>query len=201
LGSRFVLASASPARLETLRRAGVDPEVIVSGVDEDAVGAPSPAQLAEKLAELKALAVAERVEGAALVLGCDSLLELDGQPLGKPGSVAAATQRWHEMRGRTGTLYTGHCLIDTGAGRRATRSVGTAVRFAELTDAEIDDYCATGEPSAVAGGFTVDGLGGWFVDGVSGDHHNVVGVSLPALRGLLRELGHSLRDIGYPARQ
>lgn len=201
MGSRFVLASASPARLETLRRAGVDPEVIVSGVDEDTVVAPSPAQLAEKLAELKALAVADRIEGAALVLGCDSLLELDGRPLGKPGSVAAAARRWQEMRGRTGTLHTGHCLIDTGAGRRATRSVGTAVRFADLTDAEIDDYCATGEPSSVAGGFTVDGLGGWFVDGVHGDHHNVVGVSLPALRGLLRELGHSLRDIGYPARQ
>jgi septum formation protein len=197
--TRFVLASASPARLETLRRAGVDPEVIVSGVAEDTVVARCAEDLVERLAELKALAVAEQIEGVALVLGCDSLLELDGRPLGKPGSVAVAAQRWREMRGRTGTLITGHCLVDTGSGRRAARSAGTAVRFADLSDAEIDAYCATGEPSAVAGGFTIDGLGGWFVDGVDGDHHNVVGLSLPALRVLLRELGYGLGDIGYPA--
>ena len=197
---RFVLASASPARLETLRRAGVDPDVIVSGVPEDTVVADSAAELVEKLAELKARAVAARIDGAALVLGCDSLLDLDGQPLGKPGTAAAAAQRWRQMRGRTGTLYTGHCVIDTGTGRHAARSVGTAVRFADLTDAEIDAYCATDEPSAVAGAFTVDGLGGWFIDGVDGDHHNVVGVSLPALRSMLRELGYGLGDIGYPAR-
>jgi septum formation protein len=196
---RFVLASASPARLETLRRAGVEPEVIVSGVAEDTVVARRAEDLVERLAELKAIAVAERVDRAALVLGCDSLLELDGQPLGKPGSVDAAAQRWREMRGRTGTLHTGHCLIDTGSGWRAARSVETAVRFAALTDAEIDAYCATGEPNAVAGGFTIDGLGGWFIDGVDGDHHNVVGVSLPALRQLLHELGYALPDTGYPA--
>ena len=197
---RFVLASASPARLETLRLAGVEPEVIVSGVAEDTVVASTASDLVVRLAELKASAVAERIDGTALVLGCDSLLELDGQPLGKPGDAQVAAQRWREMRGRTGTLHTGHCLVDTGTGRQAARSVGTAVRFADLTDAEIDAYCATGEPSAVAGGFTIDGLGGWFVDGVDGDHHNVVGVSLPALRGLLRELGYGLGDIGYPAR-
>jgi septum formation protein len=197
--TRFVLASASPARLETLRRAGVEPEVIVSGVAEDTVVAPSPAGLVERLAELKAIAVAERVDGAALVLGCDSLLDLNGRPLGKPGDADTAAQRWQEMRGRIGRLHTGHCLIDTGTGRRSGCSVETAVRFADLTDAEINAYCATGEPSAVAGGFTIDGLGGWFVDGVAGDHHNVVGVSLPALRGLLHELGYALPDIGYPA--
>ena len=198
---RFVLASASPARLETLRRAGVRPEVIVSGVDEDAVTAGTPAELALRLAELKAAAVADRLAGqAALVLGCDSLLELDGQPLGKPGTVEAAAQRWRQMRGRTGTLHTGHCLIDTVTGARAGRCVGTDVRFADLTDAEIDIYCATGEPTAVAGAFTVDGLGGWFVDGLDGDHHNVVGVSLPTVRALLRDLGHGLGDLGYPAR-
>ncbi len=197
---RFVLASGSPARLETLRRAGVEPEVIVSGVDEDAVTADGTARLVLRLAERKAQAVADRLDAAALVLGCDSMLELDGRPLGKPGSVAAAVQRWREMRGRTGTLHTGHCLIDTGTGRRAARGVDTDVRFGDLTDAEIDAYCATGEPTAVAGAFTIDGLGGWFVDGLAGDHHNVIGVSLPALRGLLRELGHGLGDIGYPAR-
>ena len=198
---RFVLASASPARLETLRRAGVRPEVIVSGVDEDAVTASTPAGLVLRLAELKAAAVAERLGDAqALVLGCDSLLELGGETLGKPGSADAAAKRWRHMRGRTGTLHTGHCLIDASTGRRASRTVGTEVRFADVTDAEIDAYCATGEPSEVAGAFTVDGLGGWFVEGVDGDHHNVVGVSLPTLRGLLRELGHGLGDLGYPPR-
>jgi len=200
--SRFVLASASPARLKTLRHAGVDPEVIVSGVDEDAVTAPSTAELVVRLAELKAQAVADRLAGeAALVLGCDSMLELDGRPLGKPGTAEAAAQRWRTMRGRVGVLHTGHCLVDTASGRRTSRGVDTAVRFAAVTDAEIDAYCATTEPIDVAGAFTIDGLGGWFIDGVDGDHHNVVGVSLPALRTLLRELGHGLGDIGYPAGQ
>jgi septum formation protein len=198
---KLVLASASPARLETLRRAGLRPEVIVSGVDEDAVTAPTPAELVLRLAELKASAVADQLAGrnGAIVLGCDSLLELDGEPLGKPGSAAAAAARWRRMRGRTGTLHTGHCVIDTATGNRVSRAVGTEVRFADISDAEIDVYCATGEPSEVAGAFTVDGLGGWFVEGVTGDHHNVVGVSLPVVRTLLRDLGHGLGDLGYPA--
>jgi septum formation protein len=201
LASRFVLASASPARLETLRRAGLEPEVVVSGVDEDAVSAATTAELVAVLAEHKAHAVAAQVQAPAIVLGCDSMLELDGQPHGKPGTVAAAADRWRQMRGRTGVLHTGHCLIDVGAGRSLTRSVATEVSFGDITDAEIDAYCATGEPVAVAGAFTVDGLGGWFVDGVAGDHHNVVGVSLPVVRAMLREIGHGLGDVGYPARQ
>jgi septum formation protein len=198
---RFVLASASPARLATLRAAGVDPEVIVSGVNEDAVTAPSTAQLVVALAEAKADAVSHRVESGALVLGCDSMLELAGRALGKPGSIEAAAQRWREMRGRTGVLHTGHCLIDAATGRRASAGAATEVCFADATDAEIDAYCSTGEPTAVAGAFTVDGLGGWFVDGVVGDHHNVVGVSLPVVRRLLGVLGHGLDSIGYPPRQ
>jgi septum formation protein len=197
---RFVLASASPARLATLRRAGVEPEVIVSGVDEDAVRAESPAALVEALARLKAHAVAAGLAGPALVLGCDSLLELDGVVLGKPGSPTAAAHRWRAMRGRTGVLHTGHHLVDTGSGRASSRSVPTTVRFADITDAEIARYTATGEPTEVAGAFTVDGLGGWFVEGIVGDHHNVVGVSLPTVRAMLHELGHSLATIGYPGR-
>lgn len=198
---RFVLASASPARLETLRRAGLEPEVVVSGVDEDASSADTTPELVALLAERKARAVAELVGTDALVLGCDSLLELDGQQLGKPGTVDAAARRWHQMRGRTATLHTGHCLIDASTSEHVIRSVATDVRFADITDEEIGEYCATGEPIAVAGAFTVDGLGGWFIDGIVGDHHNVVGVSLPVVRALLRELGYSLRDVGYPARQ
>ena len=196
---RFVLASGSPARLATLRAAGVCPEVIVSGVDEDAITAPGVGELAVLLARAKAEAVAATLDAPALVLGCDSLLELDGRALGKPGTIAAARERWHEMRGRTGTLHTGHCLIDTRAGRDVAEDVATGVRFAEVTDAEIEAYCATGEPTAVAGAFTVDGRGGWFVEGVTGDPHNVVGVSLPVVRRLLAVLGHGLDAIGYPA--
>jgi septum formation protein len=197
---RFVLASASPARLATLRAAGVDPEVIVSGVDEDAVTADSPAELVLRLAEAKAAAVAARVD-AAVVLGCDSMLELDGRALGKPGTADAARARWQQMRGRTGTLHTGHCLIDTATGRQASCAGATQVRFADVTDAEIDAYCGTGEPAEVAGAFTIDGLGGWFVEGITGDPHNVVGVSLPMVRRLLGILGHGLEVIGYPPRQ
>jgi septum formation protein len=196
---RFILASASPARLKTLRAAGVEPEVVVSGVDEDEITADDTSTLVGRLAELKARAVADRVDGPALVLGCDSLLEFDGRSLGKPGSAEEAAQRWRELRGGVGTLYTGHCLIEVPGARAESRSVATTVHFADVTDDEIDAYCATGEPAAVAGAFTIDGLGGWFVERVDGDPHNVVGLSLPAVRRMLRDHGHSLADLGYPA--
>jgi septum formation protein len=193
---RLILASASPARLETLRRAGLDPEVVVSGVDESAVDGETTAELVSELAWLKASAVAQRVDGRTLVLGCDSLLELDGRPLGKPADAAEARHRWREMRGRSGVLHTGHALIDTH-GDVVRAAAATTVRFADVTDDEIDRYVATGEPLAVAGAFTVDGLGGWFVDAIDGDHHNVVGLSLPLLRRMLRRLGYALPDLGY----
>lgn len=174
---------------------------MVSGVDESAVRTRDVGSLVVELAQLKARSVAEQVNGTALVLGCDSMLELDGEALGKPGSALAAHARWLEMRGRTGRLFTGHCLIDTGTAGEVSTAVETKVHFADVTDDEIDAYCATGEPTAVAGGFTIDGFGGWFVEGVEGDPHNVVGVSLPVVRALLRQLGHGLGDIGYPARQ
>ena len=194
---QLVLASASPARLATLRSAGIDPTVIVSGVDESQLEGLPPAELALQLAELKCAAVAERddVPTDSLVLGCDSVLELDGEALGKPESAEIAVERWQKMRGRTGVLQTGHCLRDTTTGRVAAATASTVVHFADLSDAEIVAYVATGEPLHVAGAFTVDGLGGAFVTRIEGDHHNVVGVSLPLLRDLVAELGHEWTDL------
>jgi septum formation protein len=187
----LVLASASPARLATLKAAGVEPTVVVSGVDESQVTGLPPAELAQRLAELKSAAVAAEVGGDRLVLGCDSVLELDGVALGKPEDADEAVARWRMMRGRTGVLHTGHCLTDTSSGRRAVATGSTVVHFADLTDDEITAYVESGEPLQVAGAFTIDGLGGAFVTAIEGDHHNVVGLSLPLLRDLLAELGHS----------
>jgi septum formation protein len=201
----LVLASRSPSRLTTLRSAGVEPSVVVSDVDEPAVLADArerfrplePADAVLVLAQAKAEAVAAQVEDAgtsALVLGCDSMLELDGEVVGKPADADEARARWRAMRGRSGVLHTGHWLVDvradddggTGATLGATSS--TTVHFADLDDEEIDAYVATGEPLHVAGAFTIDGLGGPYVERVEGDHHGVVGLSLPLLRELLAEL-------------
>jgi septum formation protein len=190
---RLVLASASPARLQTLRNAGVEPEVIVSGVDEDNITAESPGELARLLATLKARAVVANLTDHATVLGCDSVLEFDGVAYGKPGTPDVARERLRSMRGKTGVLHTGHCLIDTNAKQELRELESTKVFFADLTDAEIDAYVATGEPLVVAGSFTVDGLGGPFVTGVEGDYHNVVGLSLPLLRRMLAQV-----DIAWP---
>jgi septum formation protein len=129
------------------------------------------------------------------VLGCDSVLELDGEALGKPADAGEAVRRWRAMRGRSGILHTGHCLRDTATGREASRTGSTVVHFAEVTDDEIAAYVASGEPLQVAGAFTIDGLGGAFVTGIEGDHHNVVGLSLPVLRDLVGELGHVWTDL------
>lgn len=191
----FVLASASPARLATLRNAGLDPRVVVSGVDEEQVTGLAPADLALRLAELKCAAVAPDIEPGALVLGCDSVLELDGEALGKPGEPEIAIRRWQAMRGRSGVLHTGHCLRIAGSDAVVSATASTIVHFADPSDAEIEAYVATGEPLQVAGAFTVDGLGGCFVRGIEGDHHNVVGVSLPLLRELTAALGRSWTDL------
>ncbi|MCA1983582.1 MAG: Maf family protein [Nocardioides sp.] len=194
----FVLASQSPARLQTLRNAGIEPTVIVSGVDESVLDGLPPRPIALGLAQLKARAVAERDDCPkdALVLGCDSVLELDAPgyrdlPLGKPHTPEEATRRWQAMRGRSGVLVSGHAVIDTATGREESAYATTTVHFADLSDEEITAYVATGEPLQVAGAFTVDGLGGAFVSGIEGDHHNVVGVSLPLVRDLVSSLGHS----------
>ena len=192
--TRIVLASASPARLAVLRSAGLAPEVIVSGVDESSFTADTPAELAGLLARAKADAVAKG-QADGLVIGCDSLLDLDGRALGKPASASEAAERWRQMSGRTGTLVTGHCVINAATGQRAAAVAATRVRFGSPSEEEIAAYVASGEPLAVAGGFTLDGRGGWFVDGIDGDHGTVLGVSLPLLRRLLADLGVSLTSL------
>jgi septum formation protein len=188
---RVVLASASPARLAVLRAAGIDPEVVVSGVDESLYSAASTAELTGVLAEAKATTVASGLS-SGIVIGCDSMLDLDGRAYGKPADTAEAEARWREMSGKTGTLYTGHCVIDASNGKRAAAVAATTVRFGRPTDAEISAYVATREPLSMAGAFTIEGLGGWFVDSIDGDHNNVIGISLPLLREMFADLGVSI---------
>ncbi|MFI9030652.1 Maf family protein [Streptomyces sp. NPDC053560] len=193
---RLVLASQSPARLGLLRQAGLAPDVVVSGVDEDAITADTPGELARVLAEAKADAVARRTEAAgALVIGCDSVLDLDGRALGKPADAEDATTRWKSMRARSGVLRTGHCVIDTGSGRRVSATASTTVRFGEPSDAEIAAYVASGEPLYVAGAFTLDGRSAPFIDGIDGDPGNVIGLSLPLLRRLLADVDVQITDL------
>ncbi|MBD7949124.1 MULTISPECIES: Maf family protein [Oerskovia] len=225
-GVRLLLASQSPARLATLRSAGVSPEVRVSGLDEDAVleaaaarfGALDPADAVLVLAQAKAEEVAQVLsreaherddvsdvvgpdEVAPVVVGCDSMLEFAGAVHGKPRDAAEATERWRAMRGRTGVLHTGHWIVDLrdpqdgGSGATLGATSSTTIHFADVSDAEIAAYVATGEPLAVAGAFTVDGLGGAFVESIEGDHHGVVGISLPLVRELLGEIGVTWTDL------
>jgi septum formation protein len=191
---RLILASASDARLRTLRRAGLDPEVIVSGVAEDVERADGVRELTARLAQLKAEAVSARIDhgsGTTVVIGCDSMLELDGMGYGKPETPVEAVRRWQQMSGRFGLLHTGHhvMLHEDRAISARTAVASTLVHFAELADEDIEAYVASTEPLHVAGGFTIDGLGGPFITGIEGDHHNVVGLSLPLLRSMLSELG------------
>ena len=202
---RVVLASASPARLSVLRAAGLEPEVEVSDVDEDALlgglSGASPAEAVTALAGAKATAVARRVGGRlpdAVVVGCDSMLHIDGALVGKPADAGTARARWREMAGRTGELLTGHAvlrLVDGEIDRVAEGHAATTVRFGRPDPAELEAYLATGEPLAVAGAFTLDGLGGWFVEGIDGDPSNVIGISLPLTRRLLAAVGVHVFDL------
>ncbi|HEY6481007.1 MAG TPA: Maf family nucleotide pyrophosphatase [Streptosporangiaceae bacterium] len=198
--TNIILASASPARLQLLQSAGLRPEVIVSGVDESAITAPTPRELVLALAAAKAAAVAQRVS-TGLVIGCDSLLEMESVPhlagrgLGKPASAKAAAALWRDLAGQTGTLLTGHCVIEAATGATAAEAGATQVRFGRPSEAEIAAYVASGEPLRVAGAFTLDGLGGWFIEEIRGDHGNVLGLSLPLLRRLLARLGVGVTDL------
>ncbi|MGY1754904.1 Maf family protein [Blastococcus sp. SYSU D01042] len=194
---RLVLASASPARLSLLRQAGLAPEVVVSDVDESAYSAPRVAEEVALLAAAKAAAVAKQ-ETDALVIGADSLLEFAGKPLGKPADAADARDRWRRMSGRSGVLHTGQALFDVRDGVVASRDIAvasTVVYFAEPTQPEIEAYLATGEPLAVAGAFTLDGLGAPFVRRVEGDPAAVVGLSLTVLRTQLAKRGLAITDL------
>jgi len=206
---RLVLASASPARRALLRQAGIEPTICVSDVDEAAVEAAAreaygdlgPGDVALLLARAKAEAVADELDGDQVVIGCDSVLEVDGAVYGKPASAEEAISRWRLMRGGSGILHTGHWLVDDrsaesgGSGGTLGATAETVVHFADLDDEEIDGYVASGEPLRVAGAFTIDGLGAPFIARIEGDHTNVVGLSLPLLRQLLREIGVGWYDL------
>jgi septum formation protein len=194
---RLVLASASPARLALLRQAGLSPEVVVSDVDESTVRAPRVAEQVALLASAKATDVAKR-ETDALVVGADSLLEFRSRPLGKPADAREARERWRRMGGRSGVLHTGQALFDVRDGavvHRDVAVVSTVVHFATPTDQELEAYLATGEPLAVAGAFTLDGLGAPFVRRVEGDPAAVVGLSLTVLRSQLAKRGLAITDL------
>jgi septum formation protein len=213
----LVLASASPARRRLLVAAGLEPSIVVSTVDEAAVTAAAletygelvAEEVALVLARAKAEDVADQIDDA-IIVGCDSVLDLDGEIHGKPASAAEAVARWRQMRGRSGILHTGHWVVDTrdgargGTGATLGATASTTVHFARLTDDEIEAYVETGEPLRVAGAFTIDGLGGPYVTGVEGDPSNVIGLSLPVLRELLLEIGlpwHELRSSAHRGAQ
>lgn len=206
--TRVVLGSASTGRLKVLRQAGIEPLVLVSGVDEDAlIAALGPAAPPDEVVRALARAKAEQVASTlsdpdvtadCVVLGCDSMLYLDDALCGKPESTDAARRQWRSMAGRAGRLHTGHCLIalrDHNIVRIEAETSITTVHFGIPTDRDLEAYLASGEPLRVAGAFTIDGLGGWFIDGVDGDPSTVIGVSLPLLRTLLARCGLSVADL------
>ena len=188
----IVLASASPSRLRLLTSVGVNPRVVVSGVNEEdsAYSQLTPRELVIALAIVKAHTVKELIDYPAIIIGCDSTFEFEGESLGKPGSADNAIARAKRLRGKSGVLHTGHCFIDTDKGIEISDVVSTRVHFADMTDEEIEGYVATGEPLNVAGGFTLDGMSAPFIAGIEGETSNVIGLSLPLLRNAVNSLGY-----------
>jgi len=194
---KIVLASQSTSRRRLLEGAGITPTVIVSNVDEetDFFNAMSPSDMVIALAVTKAHTVRELIDYPALIIGCDSTFDVDGISFGKPGTPEIARERAKKISGRSGLLHTGHCVIDTAQGKEIADRVTTKVTFSELTDQEIEDYIASGEPLQVAGGFTLDGFGSPFIPVIEGDYTNVVGLSMPFLRSAMSQLGYSWPEV------
>ena len=193
---RIVLASASPSRSRLLKSAGINPEIIVSGVDEEdpQYNELLPRELVTALAIVKAHTVSKLVDFPAIIIGCDSTFEFEGKSLGKPLTKDVATARARSLSGKSGILYTGHCIIDTAKDRELTDVAATKVFFSQMSDTEISGYVATGEPLNVAGGFTLDGLSAPFISKIEGEASNVIGLSLPLLRAAVNKLGYNWFD-------
>ncbi|MEH2368758.1 Maf family protein [Nostoc sp.] len=189
----FVLASASPARRRLLQTVGIEPIVQPSDFDESQIELSEPAELVKTLAEYKAETVAPQFE-SALIIGCDSVLSINGEIYGKPADFSEAIARWQIMQGNFGDLYTGHALIDHQQNRTLVKSQVTRVYFAEMSEKAIKAYVATGEPLKCAGAFAIEGFGSFFVEKIEGCHSNVIGLSLPLLRHMLEELGYDVTD-------
>ena len=190
---RIVLASASASRRRLLESAGVKPKIMVRHVDEesDFFNAMKPADMVIALAITKAHTIREQIDFPAIIIGCDSTFEFDSQSLGKPATPEIAIERASRVRGNSGLLHTGHCIIDTTKDKEISSIVTTKVTFDNMTDAEIADYVATGEPLHVAGGFTLDGFSSPFIPSIEGDYTNVVGISMPFVRKAFEQLGYS----------
>jgi len=193
----LVLASQSASRRRPLESAGLKPTIMVSNVDEetDFFNSMKPQDMVIALAITKAHTVREQVNYPAIIIGCDSTFEFEGQSLGKPGTASVAKERAQRVRGKSGYLHTGHCVIDTQKEREISDRITTKVTFTDMTDAEIDDYIESGEPLHVAGGFTLDGFSSPFIPSIEGDYTNVVGISMPFLRSAMTQLGYSWPEV------
>lgn len=194
---KIILASASTSRRRLLESAGLKPLIMVSYVDEETefINALSPSDMVIALAITKAHTIREQIDFPAIIIGCDSTFDFDGKSLGKPGSPEIAIERAKRVQGNSGLLHTGHCIIDTSKDREISSIVTTKVTFDQMSDDEINDYVASGEPLHVAGGFTLDGFSSPFIPSIEGDYTNVVGISMPFLRRAFLQLGYSWPEV------